>query len=169
MARIRGRDTAPEMLLRRALWKKGVRYRVNYRASPGRADIAFPSKRVLVFVDGCFWHGCPDHYVMPRSRAGFWARKLRENVDRDRRQTLQLEAKGWKVLRFWEHEVFTGLEDVVGSVRAALSGTAMPGGDQWRVVAVEPLAGRRERRSLEKLRDVSAQWVVEADRSTKKW
>src|SRR5436305_4641398 len=97
MARIRGKNTSPEMLLRRALWAAGLRYRVHYRTPAGRADIALVKVQLAIYIDGCFWHGCPDHYVRPRSQADFWAAKLAQNVERDRRQTLQLETSGWKV------------------------------------------------------------------------
>src|SRR5262245_58811764 len=106
MARIRGRNTTPELLLRRLLWEAGLRYRLHAKTPAGRPDIAFPQSRVAVFIDGCFWHGCPDHYVRPRSSSEFWSRKLAENVRRDATQTRRLEALGWRVCRFWEHEIF---------------------------------------------------------------
>jgi DNA mismatch endonuclease (patch repair protein) len=169
MARIRGRDTEPELILRRALWADGERYRVNYKTPAGRPDIVFPGRRVAVFVDGCFWHGCPDHYVPPRTRVEFWARKLRTNVERDRRQTLQLEECGWRVLRFWEHEVHTHLEGTVETVRAGSYSSRSRDRGDWRVVTVEPSAGERERRTLEALRGGDTQRVEVRTRSTKKW
>src|SRR4051812_22667472 len=105
MARIRAGDTQPEVQLRCALWKRGLRYRVNYRTPGGRADLALPGRKVAIFVDGCFWHGCPEHYVRPRSPSAFWERKLLENVSRDRRQTQQLLDAEWIPIRLWEHEV----------------------------------------------------------------
>src|SRR5262249_30770296 len=104
MSRIRGKDTGPELALRRALWKSGLRFRVHY-ALPGRPDIAFPVKKVAVFVDGCFWHGCPEHGVKPRSNVHFWADKLKKNTARDQAVAKALEKLGWKIVRFWEHEV----------------------------------------------------------------
>ena len=71
MSAIRGRDTKPEILLRKALWYKGYRYRLKNRL-PGKPDIAFPTERLAVFVDGCFWHGCPEHYKKPSTHAAFW-------------------------------------------------------------------------------------------------
>ena len=85
MSRIRGSDTRPEMVVRRALWSRGHRYRAGYKTPGGKADVAFPGKKIAVFIDGCFWHGCPAHYVRPRSREDFWSAKLLENVQRDRR------------------------------------------------------------------------------------
>lgn len=74
MSHVRGKDTKPELLLRRALWKKGLRYRL-FNKLPGRPDILFIRKRVAIFVDGCFWHGCPEHGTQPRSNADFWKKK----------------------------------------------------------------------------------------------
>ena len=104
MSHNRDRDTKPEMLLRRALWARGCRYRLRCRL-PGRPDIIFVSARVAVFVDGCFWHGCPIHATRPKVNEQFWARKLQANSERDRAVNDQLGALGWTVLRVWEHEV----------------------------------------------------------------
>ena len=132
MARVPSRDTAPEMRLRRALWAEGCRYRVQYRAVGIRWDVALPARRLGVLLDGCFWHGCPEHYTRPRTGDAFWSAKLTQNVERDRRQTLAAEAAGWGVLRVWEHEVD---EDVDAVVRRALDWTATPG-PEWRVRGV---------------------------------
>ena len=172
MSRIRGSDTDPELRLRRRLWGDGLRYRVNYRTPAGRSDLAFPGARVAVYVDGCFWHGCPDHYVRPRSSGEFWSRKLRQNVTRDRRQTIALEESGWTVCRFWEHEIHQDLDGVVCAVKNVLKGAqcdlTQP---RWRVVEVVPLnaAGDEERRTMEALRDAQNKSVVHRSRSTKKW
>lgn len=126
MARIRGRDTRPEMVLRRALWQAGLRYRVQMRVLRLAPDLVFPSRAVVVFLDGCFWHGCPEHYVFPRSRRDFWLAKLEANVARDIRQTEALREAGWTVLRFWEHEVFEALEAVVDGIRAVVRPSRVP-------------------------------------------
>ena len=171
MARIRAHDTSPEKMLRRELWRRGLRYRVHYRAEAARADLAFPGQKVAVFVDGCFWHGCPEHYVRPRSRAGFWSKKLRENVERDRRQTLELERRGWHVCRFWEHEIHEELPAVVEKVRAAVRQGRGARTVEWRVVSVVPIdeSGDYERRFLESLRDPAKTKRVEQKRHTRKW
>ena len=100
------RDTSPEMELRRALWRIGLRYRVQYKV-PGiprrKVDIAFPGKKVAVQVDGCFWHGCPEHATVPVTNADYWRPKLARNIERDRETTAMAEAEGWTVLRIWEH------------------------------------------------------------------
>ena len=101
------RDTQPELALRRALHARGYRYRVDW-ALPGmprrRADIAFPRRRVAIFVDGCFWHSCPVHKTAPANNSQWWAQKLAKNVSRDRETDEYLRDLGWTVLRFWEHE-----------------------------------------------------------------
>jgi DNA mismatch endonuclease, patch repair protein len=116
MARQRRKDTAPEMALRRALHARGFRYRVN-TPLPGmprrRADLVFPAKRVAVFVDGCFWHGCPDHRTMPVTNAEWWLVKLQRNIERDRETDDFLEAQGWCVVRVWEHEAVPDAVDRV--------------------------------------------------------
>jgi DNA mismatch endonuclease (patch repair protein) len=103
----RRRDTTPERALRSELHRRGLRYRVDLPVRAGgrtvRPDVVFPRDRVAVYVDGCFWHGCPEHATTPKANAGYWIPKLAENVDRDRRTTNALEAGGWTVLRFWEH------------------------------------------------------------------
>ncbi len=112
MSRIRSSDTKPEMIVRRALWRCGLRFRTKTRL-PGRPDIVFPTERVAVFVDGCFWHCCPQHQVQPSTNAAFWQKKLSGNVERDRRTKQLLIADGWIVLRFWEHDVDLRAESVV--------------------------------------------------------
>ena len=119
MAGIRQRDTKPELLLRRALWAAGCRYR-KQAALPGRPDIAFLGARLAVFVDGCYWHGCPRHYSSPATNRPFWVAKLRANDERDQRKDAELAAMGWRVMHVWECEVKSQLEAVVARVRVAL-------------------------------------------------
>lgn len=173
MSRIRSSDTEPELRLRRRLWSEGFRYRLNRTTPGGRPDLVFVGPKVAVFVDGCFWHGCPEHYVRPRSSTSFWSRKLRENLARDRRQTLDLEAANWTVCRFWEHEIFTALDPVVTVIDHAVAGADLrsPRTPRWHVVEVLPQddEGRKERRVLESLRNPKLRRVVEQERSTSKW
>jgi DNA mismatch endonuclease, patch repair protein len=119
MSRIRGRNTRPEIVLRTALWSLGLRYRLHFPI-PGKPDVAFPRQRVAVFVDGCFWHGCPEHSVKPKTNSAFWTDKLRKNVARDRRNELELAELGWTFVRFWEHELDQSPEDCAASVLARL-------------------------------------------------
>ncbi len=104
----RRRDTGPEIALRRALFKRGLRYRVDHpircdEGRPIRPDIVFTRVKVAVFIDGCFWHGCPEHQVVPATNQDYWIPKLSRNRERDLEQAHSLRAAGWRVLRFWEH------------------------------------------------------------------
>jgi len=112
----RTRDTKPELALRRELHRRGLRFRVDECPLPGgrwRADIVFSRAKVAVFVDGCFWHGCPDHGVAPKNNAAWWARKLSANQARDERVCSELEAAGWCCVRVWEHESAEAVADRV--------------------------------------------------------
>lgn len=103
----RRRDTSPELAVRRLLHASGLRYRVDYRLAPplrARADIVFTRTRVAVFIDGCFWHGCPIHATHPKRNSAYWGPKLRRNIERDRATERALVERGWMVLRYWEHE-----------------------------------------------------------------
>jgi DNA mismatch endonuclease (patch repair protein) len=103
----KARDTKPELAVRRLLHADGFRYRVNFRPSRElrrTADIVFTRRRVAVFIDGCFWHGCPLHGTSPKANSDYWGPKLARNVERDLETTAVLTASGWTVLRFWEHE-----------------------------------------------------------------
>ncbi len=127
MSAIRGKDTKPEILLRKALWNRGYRYRLKNRL-PGRPDIVFPTERVAVFVDGCFWHGCPEHYRKPATNAGFWREKIRKNTQRDKEVNALLKSEGWKVLRIWEHAVRDNPEACARQVIRALEAKRAQGG-----------------------------------------
>lgn len=104
MRRMPRAGTGPELALRRQLHARGLRFRVNVRGLPGRPDIALTRARIAVFVDGCFWHRCPDHGVLPKNNTDWWDAKLAENVARDRRKDSALRADGWSVIHVWEHE-----------------------------------------------------------------
>ncbi|MGC1185191.1 MAG: very short patch repair endonuclease [Candidatus Dormiibacterota bacterium] len=110
------RDTGPEVRLRRLLHAAGFRYRVNYSvrvdgSRPVSVDIAFTGVQVAVFVDGCFWHSCPEHGSVPKVNAQYWPAKLRRNAERDLETTRRLQRAGWEVARFWEHEHPAGITD----------------------------------------------------------
>lgn len=119
MSRIRGKDTKPEVALRKALWSLGYRYRLKSKL-PGKPDLVFPGYRTVVFIDGCFWHRCPVHFQMPENNRQFWQDKISANVRRDRKVTQQLEVNGWQVVRVWEHEVKSDLLSAVETVIAML-------------------------------------------------
>lgn len=102
----RGRDTVPELEVRKLLHAAGARYRVDFPPLGGRrrADIVFTKRHIAVFIDGCFWHSCPEHATTPTRNSEYWIPKLRRNAERDREMDELLHERGWKVLRFWEHE-----------------------------------------------------------------
>lgn len=112
----RGRDTAPELAVRRELHARGMRFFVNRRPEAKlrrTADIVFPRRRVAVFIDGCFWHGCPIHHTVAKTNERFWADKVASNMQRDAETTLLLEELGWTVVRIWEHEPVIGAADAI--------------------------------------------------------
>lgn len=123
MARVRSTNTDAEMILRRALWRDGLRFRVTCRSLPGSPDVAFTRWRLAIFVDGCFWHGCPIHYTSPKANSSFWQKKKARNCARDARVDSELTALGWTVLRVWEHEVYDSstLASVVKRIRKTLA------------------------------------------------
>jgi DNA mismatch endonuclease (patch repair protein) len=118
----RRRDTKPELQLRSTLHRRGLRYRCDVRLDlPGirvRPDIVFRRQRVTVFVDGCFWHGCPEHGSAPRANGDYWRAKLEGNRRRDARTDAALVAAGWTVVRIWEHE---DVDDAADRIVAALA------------------------------------------------
>jgi len=105
MSRIKGKDTSPELRLRKELFKKGYRYRLHF-SIPGRPDIVFPKKKIAIFVHGCFWHqhGCKNT-VIPKTNTRFWQEKLLSNVERDRKNIKKLKSDNWKTLVVWECEL----------------------------------------------------------------
>lgn len=119
----KGRDTGPERAVRSALHATGLRFRV---CSPlpfdrrRRADILFPRAGLYVFIDGCFWHGCPQHFVMPKTNTDFWAAKIEGNRQRDDDSTTRLQDAGYTVLRFWEHEAPTSVAAVIAGTYRSL-------------------------------------------------
>ena len=170
MSRIRGKDTTPERRVRSLLHRAGLRYRLQRRVEGVRVDMAFVSARVALFIDGCFWHGCPEHYVRPRSRTEFWDGKLAENVSRDERQSRKLRDAGWNVIRVWEHEAFEVPDDVLRRVRAAMDAQSAPAA-HWRVAKVEAANedGSEEKRLLIDLTGREPTHWIHRKRTTKKW
>jgi DNA mismatch endonuclease, patch repair protein len=131
MRAIRRTDTKPEVALRSALHRQGYRFRKDYRLTLDdgarvRPDIAFTGRRVAVFVDGCFWHACPEHGRNPSVNEWYWAPKLRRTMERDAAANAALVAAGWRVVRVWEH---VSLAEAVAAVVAALGEEAPPGGN----------------------------------------
>jgi DNA mismatch endonuclease (patch repair protein) len=121
MSSVRNKNTGLEMKLRRALWKAGLRYRVNFKL-PGKPDIVFPKRKLAIFIDGCFWHGCPIHGTSPETNTEFWKTKIKINIERDLRVTSQLKDMGWLVIRVWGHEVKECLDLVIKNITETLHG-----------------------------------------------
>ena len=118
----RRRDTRPELAVRQRLHALGLRYRVASRPLPDRrwtADVVFTRARVAVFIDGCYWHGCPEHFSPPRTNASYWGPKIARNKARDAQVDAALDAAGWIVVRAWEHEPASDVADRVASVVSA--------------------------------------------------
>jgi DNA mismatch endonuclease, patch repair protein len=116
MSRIRGKDTGPEIKLRKLLWSKGIRgYRIHPQL-PGKPDIVFTKKKIAIFIDGCFWHKCPVCFQEPETRKEFWMKKINSNVERDLKNSKQLQEESWTVLRFWEHEIRKTPDNVVENI-----------------------------------------------------
>ncbi|WP_436317692.1 very short patch repair endonuclease [Streptomyces atratus] len=133
MAANRGRDTKPERLLRSILHSRGLRYRVNARPLPDlrrTADLVFTKAQVAVFVDGCYWHGCPDHYRPAMRHSRFWQDKIQGNQVRDADTNRRLRERGWTVVRVWEHEdPRRAAEKVVAALAQRLGSPAATAGE----------------------------------------
>lgn len=107
MSRIRGKDTKPEMLVRKFLFRKGLRYKLHDKFLPGKPDLVFPKYKTIVFVHGCFWHGHTDcrYFVIPKTRTEWWIEKIRKNQNKDTENSDNLIKTGWKIIVIWECEL----------------------------------------------------------------
>ena len=120
MSRIKGKNTGPEVKLRKLLYFNGIRgYRVHYNL-PGKPDIVFVKKRIAIFIDGCFWHKCPICFQEPETRKEFWMKKIHSNVERDKKTNDKLQKEGWNVIRIWEHEIRKNPEQVIDLIDSLL-------------------------------------------------
>ncbi|WP_131733480.1 very short patch repair endonuclease [Gordonia paraffinivorans] len=116
MSRQKSKNTAPEIAVRRCLHERGFRYRIDVKLEPDlrtRADLAWKGLKLAVFIDGCFWHGCPQHATRPAANREWWAKKLDTNIARDRRTDDALRSRGWVVRRFWEHQTPEEIADKI--------------------------------------------------------
>jgi DNA mismatch endonuclease (patch repair protein) len=104
MSRIKGKNTKPEMLVRRFLFANGFRYRLNVKTLPGKPDIVLPKYKTVIFINGCFWHGHKGckYFVVPKTRTEWWLNKIKDTQKRDREAEIQLNVLGWKVITLWE-------------------------------------------------------------------
>ncbi len=124
LSRMPSHSTQPEVALRRALHAAGLRFRVNRKDLPGRPDLVLSRARLAIFIDGCFWHSCPEHGVMPKNNGEWWRAKLAENTERDRRKDRELEELGWTPLHFWEHQPVNLISDIVTEMWKTRTGRA---------------------------------------------
>lgn len=116
MRAVKSNDSKMEVKFRSALWRSGLRFYKNVKNLPGKPDIVFPKKKVVVFLDSCFWHGCPKHLRMPKSGVDYWQPKIARNKNRDIEVNNIYLEMNWRVLRFWEHELKEGFDERVQDV-----------------------------------------------------
>ncbi len=128
MSKIKGKNTKPEFLLRKELFRLGYRYSLNYRFKElnFKPDIVMVSRKVCIFVDGCFWHRCPKCYKEPKSNRKYWIPKIQHNVERDKRQNSYLKKEGWKVIRIWEHEINENIIKVIKKIEKKIKSLGQP-------------------------------------------
>ena len=119
MSKVRSVETGPEILVRSELWKRGLRYRKYYGSR--KIDIAFPSKKVAVFIDSCFWHSCPEHGELPKANRRFWKEKFDKTKKRDKEATRELQVQGWTVIRIWVHSLKEGFEGTIDQIEKAVA------------------------------------------------
>ena len=122
MGRVKSKDTSAEKMIRSALHARGLRFRLHRRIEGVSVDILFPGPKVAVFVDGCFWHSCPQHGTTPKTNQDYWLPKLEKNRERDERQSEALRRAGWQVIRVWEHDCQPLSETVIEMIARACSG-----------------------------------------------
>jgi len=124
MSANKDKNTKPEVHIRKALWSNGIKgYRLHWKKAPGNPDIAFPSKKIAIFINGCYWHRCPVcNLSIPKSNENFWRVKFRKNVERDKRNIEQLRLQDWNVLVLWECQIKNNLDLCVNSIKEIVQG-----------------------------------------------
>lgn len=164
MAAIHSASTKPELKLRRALWRRGFRYKVNDKFLPGRPDIVLPKYRTVIFVHGCFWHGHKDckYYTVPKTNTEFWRAKVARNQERDQEVWRKLEAKGWCVIIVWECQLKKAkLEETIDRV----AGEIVRNGEAYRAAQEERKKAREEYRRERRERKEREQSLLEEVKS----
>lgn len=121
MSQIKGKNTNPEIQFRKYIWIRGIRgYRLHSKIK-GKPDLYFPKKKIAVFIDGCFWHQCPICFKKPKTNKKFWSNKIRENVERDLNTDIFLEKQGINVIRLWEHEIKTDIDNCFNEIKKIIN------------------------------------------------
>lgn len=116
MSRVKSKDSKIETLFRKELWKTGLRYRKNSSKYFGKPDIVLPKYKTAIFIDSCFWHGCKKHCRIPTTRKGYWKTKIERNRQRDKEVGKYYKKSGWKLFRFWEHEINKGRNKLINKI-----------------------------------------------------
>lgn len=119
MRAVKSKDSKMEQVIRQELQSKGLEYQTNVKELAGKPDIVFENKKVAVFLDSCFWHGCKDHCRLPQTNRDYWEAKIAKNIERDARINRLYEERGWKVLRFWEHDLKANLSSIISKIEEA--------------------------------------------------
>lgn len=120
MSRIRSKNTSPELLVRKALWADGIRYRIHDKTVIGTPDISIKTKKIAIFIDGCFWHGCPSCYIKPKSNKLYWRKKLSYNKNRRKNVKDKLKADGWKIMEFWECNIRDDTDRIASKIKTKI-------------------------------------------------
>lgn len=120
MSQIKSKNTKPELVLRKLLSENKIKgYRL-HKNIPGKPDLVFTKRKLAIFIDGCFWHKCPKCFIKPETRTDFWLKKITGNVKRDKEITYKLQEQGWKILRFWEHQLEKTPSRVISKIQNSL-------------------------------------------------
>lgn len=164
MAQIHSFSTTPECNLRHAIWRRGLRYRVNVKTLPGSPDIVLPKYRTVIFVHGCFWHGHKGckYYTVPKTNTDFWVAKVARNKERDQEVWRKLEAKGWYVIIVWECQLKKGkIDETVERVAAEI----VKNGEAYQVEQKRRRKAREEYRRSQKARKEKERVLLEQIKS----
>ena len=123
MSRIRGKNTKPEIILRQEMWRNGIKgYRLHWKKVAGSPDIAFPNKKIAIFVNGCYWHRCPYcNPAFPKTHQEFWKNKFKKNIERDKKKINDLQEDGWKVIVIWECKIKENIDECLKKIKEVLN------------------------------------------------
>ncbi|MDR1272209.1 MAG: very short patch repair endonuclease [Clostridiales Family XIII bacterium] len=149
MSRIKGKATMIEVLLQKALWHRGIRYRKNYRKVTGSPDIVITKHKIAIFCDGEFWHGRDWEQKKPRlkNNRDYWVKKIERNIERDKRYTKELQDEGWHVLRFWESEIKSDVDACVNTILALMHELKHGSGYEYSIHDATPLMVAEEEKT----------------------
>lgn len=126
MQAVKSKDSKMEVKFRSSLWRRGFRFFKNVKSLPGKPDVVFPKKKIAIFLDSCFWHGCPLHLKLPVSNADYWRNKIEKNRNRDKEINTIYKEMNWKILRIWEHDLKTDFESCLVKVTQNLENQRIP-------------------------------------------